>query len=156
VRAIAFGRNPFGAIPAATRSLSDRWPRLGITPRARTRPSAPSRARGGTAGAVPLDIGRSATFPGFINRVTGEINERWQRTTVDYLVNNAGFGPMSMFEDSTSNSALPAGMEAGYSAYATMKGGLAVLTRYMAKELSARRIRVNSVAPGPNPHPNRA
>ena len=63
---------------------------------------------------------------------------------------------MSMFEDSTSNSALPAGMEAGYSAYATMKGGLAVLTRYMAKELSARRIRVNSVAPGPNPHPNRA
>jgi NAD(P)-dependent dehydrogenase (short-subunit alcohol dehydrogenase family) len=30
-----------------------------------------------------------------------------------------------------------------------MKGGLTVLTRCMAKELSGRRIRVNSVAPGP-------
>jgi NAD(P)-dependent dehydrogenase (short-subunit alcohol dehydrogenase family) len=29
-----------------------------------------------------------------------------------------------------------------------MKGGLAVLTRYLAKELSVRGIRVNSVAPG--------
>jgi NAD(P)-dependent dehydrogenase (short-subunit alcohol dehydrogenase family) len=49
----------------------------------------------------------------------------------------------------TSNSALTTGLEAGYSAYACMKGGLAVLTRYMAKELSERGIRVNSVAPGP-------
>jgi NAD(P)-dependent dehydrogenase (short-subunit alcohol dehydrogenase family) len=30
-----------------------------------------------------------------------------------------------------------------------MKGGLVVLTRYLAKELSARGIRVNSVSPGP-------
>ena len=103
----------------------------------------------------------------------------------DYLVNNAGFGQMSMFADTTeelydrfhrvilkgpffltqtllplladggaivnttSNSALPNGIEAGYSAYGSMKGGLAVLTRYLAKELSARGIRVNSVAPGP-------
>ncbi len=36
----------------------------------------------------------------------------------------------------------------GYSAYATMKGGLEVLTRYMAKELGPRRIAVNVVAPG--------
>lgn len=36
----------------------------------------------------------------------------------------------------------------GYSAYAAMKGGIEVLTRYMAKELGARRIAVNTVAPG--------
>ncbi|WP_439659754.1 SDR family NAD(P)-dependent oxidoreductase [Lentzea sp. HUAS TT2] len=38
--------------------------------------------------------------------------------------------------------------EPGYSGYATMKGALVVLTRYLAKELSPRRIRVNSVSPG--------
>lgn len=48
-----------------------------------------------------------------------------------------------------SNSALPHCVEEGYSAYGTMKGGLLVLTKYMAKEFSKRGIRVNSVAPGP-------
>ena len=36
----------------------------------------------------------------------------------------------------------------GYSAYAAMKGGVEVLTRYLAKELGARRISVNTFAPG--------
>ena len=36
----------------------------------------------------------------------------------------------------------------GYSAYATMKGGIEVLTRYLAKELGARNIAVNTIAPG--------
>jgi NAD(P)-dependent dehydrogenase (short-subunit alcohol dehydrogenase family) len=36
----------------------------------------------------------------------------------------------------------------GYSAYAAMKGGVEVLTRYLAKELGQRRIAVNVVAPG--------
>jgi len=36
----------------------------------------------------------------------------------------------------------------GYAAYASMKGGIEVLTRYQAKELGARGIRVNVVAPG--------
>ena len=40
-------------------------------------------------------------------------------------------------------------MAPGYSAYATMKGGLNVLTRYMAKEFGTRGIRVNAVSPGP-------
>lgn len=36
----------------------------------------------------------------------------------------------------------------GYGAYAAMKGGVEVLTRYQAKELGARGIRANVVAPG--------
>jgi NAD(P)-dependent dehydrogenase (short-subunit alcohol dehydrogenase family) len=36
----------------------------------------------------------------------------------------------------------------GYAAYAAMKGGVEVLTRYLAKELGPRRISVNVVAPG--------
>jgi NAD(P)-dependent dehydrogenase (short-subunit alcohol dehydrogenase family) len=141
--------------------------------------------RGGTGVALQLDVGNSATFDAFAQRVAAEISDRWRRSTFDYLVNNAGFGQMSMFVDTTeelydrfhrvilkgpyfltqkllplladggaivnttSNSALATGLEAGYSAYASIKGGLVVLTRYMAKELSGRGIRVNSVAPGP-------
>ncbi len=140
---------------------------------------------GGKAVALPLDVGRSETFPGFRESVQTALSETWGAQTITGLVNNAGFGQMAMFEDTTevvldrfydvilkgpyfltqtllpliedggaivntsSNSALPLGLEAGYSAYASMKGGLIVLTRYLAKELSARRIRVNSVAPGP-------
>jgi NAD(P)-dependent dehydrogenase (short-subunit alcohol dehydrogenase family) len=36
----------------------------------------------------------------------------------------------------------------GYAAYAAMKGGVEVMTRYMAKELGARGIAVNTIAPG--------
>jgi NAD(P)-dependent dehydrogenase (short-subunit alcohol dehydrogenase family) len=36
----------------------------------------------------------------------------------------------------------------GYIAYSAMKGGVEVLTRFMAKELGARNITVNTVAPG--------
>ena len=36
----------------------------------------------------------------------------------------------------------------GYAAYAAAKGGVEVLTRFMAKELGSRNIRVNVIAPG--------
>lgn len=139
----------------------------------------------GKAVALQLDVARSETFPTFVERAAVEMKRLWGRTSFDYLVNNAGFGQMANFPDTTedlfdqfhrtllkgpyfltqkllplladggaivnttSNSALPTGVTAGYSAYASMKGGLMVLTRYLAKELSPRKIRVNGVAPGP-------
>ncbi|HEY1170377.1 MAG TPA: SDR family oxidoreductase [Verrucomicrobiae bacterium] len=36
----------------------------------------------------------------------------------------------------------------GYAAYASMKGAIEVFTRYLAKELGARRITANTIAPG--------
>ena len=36
----------------------------------------------------------------------------------------------------------------GYAAYASMKGGIEVLTRYLAKDLGLRGIAVNTLAPG--------
>jgi NAD(P)-dependent dehydrogenase (short-subunit alcohol dehydrogenase family) len=140
---------------------------------------------GGDAVALRLDIGDSSSFAGFAEQVAHELDARWDRTDFDYLVNNAGFGAMAMFEDTTedlldefyritlkgpffvtqrllplladggaivnttSTAALVTGLSAGYSAYGSMKGALTVLTRSLAKELSVRGIRVNSVAPGP-------
>jgi NAD(P)-dependent dehydrogenase (short-subunit alcohol dehydrogenase family) len=140
---------------------------------------------GGTAVALALDVGRSETFPAFRQAVESAASGTWGTPAITGLVNNAGFGQMSMFQDTSedlldrfyrvilkgtyfltqellpliedggaivntsSNSALPSGLEPGYSAYASLKGGLIVLTRYLAKELSDRGIRVNSVAPGP-------
>ena len=140
---------------------------------------------GGSAVALRLDVGRTETFGAFADRLRAEIGDRWQRTTVDHLVHNAGFGGPSLFDETTeelydrfhgvllkgpffltrtllplladrgaivhtsSSSATTSRVEAGYAAYATMKGGIIVLTRHLAKELSPRGIRVNAVSPGP-------
>lgn len=142
-------------------------------------------AGGGEAVARQLDLGRSETFDAFVADLAGEVEARWGRTTIDHLVNNAGFAQAALVQDVTeelfdalhrvllkgpffltqkllplledggsivnvtSSSALAKGVDAGYGPYASMKGGLAVLTRYQAKELSPRGIRVNAVAPGP-------
>lgn len=52
-------------------------------------------------------------------------------------------GKIVMISSGLARFALP-----GYAAYAAMKGAVEVLTRYLAKELGARGISVNTVAPG--------
>ncbi|MER8028203.1 SDR family oxidoreductase [Streptomyces bauhiniae] len=140
---------------------------------------------GGTAVALPLDLGESGTFDAFRDTVAGVLRDTWQRDTFDHLVNNAGLARSALIEDTTedsfdllarvllkgpyfltqkllplmadggavvntsSSSATAASPEPGYSAYAALKGGLNVLTRYMAKEFGPRGIRVNAVSPGP-------
>ena len=49
----------------------------------------------------------------------------------------------------SSSSTRPFGMTPGFSAYAAFKGAVVVWSRYLAKELGGRGIRVNTVAPGP-------
>jgi NAD(P)-dependent dehydrogenase (short-subunit alcohol dehydrogenase family) len=54
---------------------------------------------GGTAVALPLDVGKTETFPAFRESVAAALRGTWRQDTFDLLVNNAGFGQMSMFED---------------------------------------------------------
>ncbi|PJE97070.1 short-chain dehydrogenase [Streptomyces carminius] len=157
----------------------------GGNPRGGRETAAAIRKAGGTAVALPLDLGETGTFPAFRDAVAAALRDTWQRDTFDYLVNNAGFARTSLIEDTTeetfdglmrvllkgpyfltqrllplmadggavvntssSSAAVTTGVEPGYSAYASAKGGLDVLTRYMAKEFSPRGIRVNAVSPG--------
>lgn len=55
--------------------------------------------RGGSAVALQLDVSESASFELFADRVSSEIQGRWDRTTFDYLVNNAGFGQPSPYAE---------------------------------------------------------
>ncbi|GAB1817650.1 SDR family NAD(P)-dependent oxidoreductase [Herbidospora sp. RD11066] len=139
---------------------------------------------GGTAVALRLDTGDTAAFPAFRDDLARALRTMWQRDTFDGLVNNAGFGEMSMFGETgeesfdrqtgilfkgpyfltqillpliadggavvnlTSNANRANVTGPGWSVYASLKGAVTVLTRYLAKELSPRGIRVNSVAPG--------
>ncbi|MFE7271681.1 SDR family NAD(P)-dependent oxidoreductase [Streptomyces sp. NPDC057623] len=155
----------------------------GNNPRGGRETVAAVEKEGGTAVALPLDVGETGTFAGFRDTVAGVLRDTWRRDTFDHLVNNAGFAHSSLIEDmteetfdrllrvllkgpyfltqkllplmadggaivNTSSNSTTTGAEPGYSAYASMKGGLDVLTRYMAKEFSTRGIRVNAVSPG--------
>ncbi|WP_252274278.1 SDR family NAD(P)-dependent oxidoreductase [Pseudomonas subflava] len=140
------------------------------------------RALGRQAVALQLDVGRSAGFADFAERVRQALADTWQRERFDALVNNAGIGIHVPFAETSEeqfdqllnihlkgtffltqkllplladggrilnvSSGLARFSLPGYAAYAAMKGGIEVLTRYMAKELGARGIRANTIAPG--------
>jgi NAD(P)-dependent dehydrogenase (short-subunit alcohol dehydrogenase family) len=125
-------------------------------------------ADGGTAVALPLDLGDAAAFPAFAEQVRESLAATWQTDRIDALVNNAGVGEVAMLGEitdehyewlnrvllkgplfltqallplipdgaaivnTTSSSTHATGATPGYAVYAAMKGGLVVLTRYLA------------------------
>lgn len=139
-------------------------------------------ALGARALALPLDVGDSASFANFAERLQAGLETCWQRRTFDFLVNNAGIGIHTAFAETSEaqfdelmnihlkgsffltqrllplladggailniSTGLTRFTQPGFAAYAAMKGGVEVLTRYLAKELGPRGIRVNVLAPG--------
>lgn len=137
---------------------------------------------GRRAVALPLDVGKTASFKAFAEQLRTALQQHWQRNNFDYLVNNAGIGIHASFAETTEaqfdelvnihlkgtffltqallpliadggrivnvSSGLARFALPGYSAYASMKGAIEVLTRYLAKELGSRGIAVNTLAPG--------
>ncbi len=138
--------------------------------------------KGGKAAALQLDIGDSANFPAFVEKLKATLEENFKCNHIDFLVNNAGMGDTASIAETTeaqfdalmnvhlkgaffiTQSLLPLIQDGGkiinvssgltrfsfpgYCAYAMMKGGLEVLTHYLAKELGERQIRANTLAPG--------
>ncbi|MET3504292.1 SDR family NAD(P)-dependent oxidoreductase [Halalkalibacter oceani] len=139
--------------------------------------------KGVRAVALKLDLSHLSSFEGFVLEVQKSLQEIWNRTTFDYLVNNGGVGGPMLFADmseeyfdkilntnfkgpvfltqhlvrfmddagaivnttsTAKNQSFP-----GYSAYGSLKAAFSSWTRYIAKELAPRKIRVNAVSPGP-------
>jgi NAD(P)-dependent dehydrogenase (short-subunit alcohol dehydrogenase family) len=134
------------------------------------------------AAAIQLDLAESKTFAVFAATIKNLLSSKWQRGSVDFLVNNAGIGINVPFLQTTeeqfdqlvniqfkgvfflTQTLLPLIADGGriinistgltrfcfpgYGAYASMKGAIEVLSKYLAKELGARGIAVNVVAPG--------
>lgn len=118
----------------------------------------------------------------FSNELAPRLQETYNTSKFDFLINNAGTGLFAPFTDTTISqfdellnvhfkpayfftqyalgylndgggiinisSGLTRIINPGSSAYASIKGALETLTKYQAKELGDRRIRVNIVAPG--------
>jgi len=105
----------------------------------------------------------SAKLDALVNNAGIGINESFETTTEEILdaMTNIHFkGPyfltqklLPLLNDGSSivntSSGLARFSFAGYSAYGAMKAAVDSLSRYQALELGSRKIRVNSIAPGP-------
>jgi NAD(P)-dependent dehydrogenase (short-subunit alcohol dehydrogenase family) len=54
-----------------------------------------------TAAALPLDIGNVSTLLAFVSGLRDTLGELWRRKTFGLLVNNAGFGLVAPFAETT-------------------------------------------------------
>jgi NAD(P)-dependent dehydrogenase (short-subunit alcohol dehydrogenase family) len=59
------------------------------------------RGMGRKALALQLDVGDTAGFPVFVEKLRAGLRDTWQREHFDHLVNNAGHGDMALIEDTT-------------------------------------------------------
>lgn len=56
-------------------------------------------ALGRKAIALPLDVGQIDSFGAFVQQLQAGLDQTWQRTNFDFLVNNAGIGVHTSFAD---------------------------------------------------------
>jgi NAD(P)-dependent dehydrogenase (short-subunit alcohol dehydrogenase family) len=56
---------------------------------------------GRKAVALQLDTSVVSGFPAFVEKTRRVLSEKWQRTTIDHLINNAGHGEMADFAATT-------------------------------------------------------
>ncbi len=132
---------------------------------------------------LQLDVNQTGSLDGFIQEVTKVLNEKWNVSSFDFLINNAGIGATIPYLEATEedfdrmlnihfksvyfltqkalvimnnngriinlSSGTTRFCNPGYSIYASMKGAIETFTRYLAKEVGARGITANVIAPGP-------
>jgi len=137
---------------------------------------------GASALALQLNIGNIASLATFAQAVSAAMQQKWNATHFDFLINNAGIGATIPFMQATEeqfdnfmnvhfkgvyfltqklvplmndggriiniSSGTTRFCNPGYSIYASMKSAIETFSRYLAKELSEKRIAVNVVAPG--------
>jgi NAD(P)-dependent dehydrogenase (short-subunit alcohol dehydrogenase family) len=137
---------------------------------------------GASALALQLNIGNIASLANFAQTVSTTLQQKWNATHFDFLINNAGIGATIPFMQATEeqfdnfmnvhfkgvyfltqklvplmndggriiniSSGTTRFCNPGYSIYASMKSAIETFSRYLAKELSEKRIAVNVVAPG--------